>query len=159
MISAPASSPASSAIPTRSPSSTARCASPMRNGIARISALVAALDELGLRPGDHLVTALQNRWEAATLHWACQFAGIVITPINWRAKADEIDFWIENSEAKAVVFEDVIGRGRRAIGEAAQSRPRIALEHGASRRDPIDHAVERARDRRRAARRRPTPGR
>ena len=39
--------------------------------------------------GDHLVTALQNRWEAATLHWACQFAGIVITPVNWRSTASE----------------------------------------------------------------------
>src|SRR5882762_688838 len=64
-----------------------------------ISALVLAFDELGLLPGDHLVTALQNRWEAATLHWACQFAGIVITPINWRSKSDEIDFFIENAEA------------------------------------------------------------
>ena len=44
-------------------------------------------DELGLKPGDHLVTVLQNRWEAATLHWACQFAGIIITPVNWRATA------------------------------------------------------------------------
>src|ERR1043165_8892795 len=30
----------------------------------RISALVAGLDSLGLEPGDHVVTALQNRWEA-----------------------------------------------------------------------------------------------
>ena len=58
---------------------------------AQISALVAGFDRLGLVPGDHLVAVLQNRWEAATLHWACQFAGIVITPINWRSKADEID--------------------------------------------------------------------
>src|SRR5437763_17151718 len=36
---------------------------------ARISAVVAGFDQLGLAPGDHLVTALQNRWEAATLHW------------------------------------------------------------------------------------------
>ncbi|MEA2934883.1 MAG: 2-furoate---CoA ligase, partial [Variibacter sp.] len=58
----------------------------------RISSVVAGLDKLGVRPGDHLVTALQNRWEAATLHWACQFAGIIITPINWRAKPEDIDF-------------------------------------------------------------------
>ena len=52
---------------------------------ARISDTVAGLDRLGLKPGDHLVTVLQNRLEAATLHWACQFAGLVLTPINWRA--------------------------------------------------------------------------
>src|SRR5207248_10339999 len=52
----------------------------------KISGLVAGLDALGLKPGDHLVTVLQNRWEAATLHWACQFTAIVVTPLNWRSK-------------------------------------------------------------------------
>jgi len=69
----------------------------------RISAVAAGLGELGLAPGDHLVTLLQNRWEAATLHWACQFTGVVITPINWRAKPDELDFCLEDSAAKALV--------------------------------------------------------
>jgi 2-furoate---CoA ligase len=74
---------------------------------ARISSVVAAFDDLGLKPGDHIVTVLQNRWEAATIHWACQFAGIVITPINWRAKSDELDFCIENSESRVVIYESV----------------------------------------------------
>ncbi|HEY2756827.1 MAG TPA: AMP-binding protein, partial [Pseudolabrys sp.] len=94
---------------------------------ARISAVVAGFDELGLMPGDHLITVLQNRWEAATIHWACQFAGIVITPINWRSKADEIDFCVGNSEAKAVVFEDVSASAMRESKEA-QARIRIALD-------------------------------
>src|SRR5580693_5155524 len=65
---------------------------------AEISSLVAAFDDLDLKPGDHLVTVLQNRWEAATIHWACQFAGLIVTPLNWRAKPDEIDYGIENAE-------------------------------------------------------------
>jgi 2-furoate---CoA ligase len=91
-----------------------------------ISAVVASLEEIGLRHGDHLVSALQNRWEAATLHWACQFAGIVMTPINWRAKYDEIDFAVENCTAKAVVYESV---SAEAVGESAACRDiaRIAL--------------------------------
>src|SRR5215475_9111698 len=93
----------------------------------RISALVAGLDSLGFAPGDHIVTALQNRWEAATLHWACQFAGVIVTPVNWRAKADELDFLIENAEAKAVIYEDATA-GAAAQSKAAQSRPRIALD-------------------------------
>jgi len=74
---------------------------------ARISSVVAAFDRIGLKPGDHLVTVLQNCEAAATLHWACQLAGIVVTPVNWRAKADELDFCIENSESCAVVYQDV----------------------------------------------------
>src|SRR3984893_9354395 len=73
----------------------------------RISSLVASFDRIGLKPGDHIVTVLQNCEAAATLHWACQLAGLVITPINWRAKDDELDFCIENSESCAVVYQDV----------------------------------------------------
>src|ERR1700732_196983 len=73
----------------------------------RISSLVAFFDGVGLKPGDHIVTVLQNWAPAATLHWACQLAGLVITPINWRAKDDELDFCIENSESCAVVYQDV----------------------------------------------------
>ncbi len=92
----------------------------------RISAVVAACDDLGLKPGDHLATVLQNRWEAATIHWACQFAGIICTPVNWRSKVDEIDYCLADSEAKAVFLEDVSADSVRRSHEAA-SRPRIVL--------------------------------
>jgi len=78
-----------------------------REWYSRISSLVASFETLGLKAGDRVLTLLQNRWEAATLHWACQLAGLVITPINWRAKADELDFCIENSEACALFYQDV----------------------------------------------------
>ncbi|MGP8119679.1 MAG: AMP-binding protein [Xanthobacteraceae bacterium] len=85
---------------------------------ARISSLVAGFDRIGLKPGDHVVTVLQNCEQAATLHWACQLAGIVITPVNWRVKADELDFYIEDSEARAVVYQDIsaemVARSTRA---------------------------------------------
>jgi 2-furoate---CoA ligase len=91
-----------------------------------ISALVASFDRLGVRPGDHVVTMLQNRWEAATLHWACQLAGIVITPINWRAKADELDFYIENSEACAIFFQDVSVEAVKGSSHAGRL-PRVSV--------------------------------
>jgi 2-furoate---CoA ligase len=93
----------------------------------RISALVAGFDAIGLKTGDHLVTALQNRWEAATLHWACQFAGLVITPLNWRSTADELDFLLADADAAAVAYEDVSAPAI-AASAAAQKLPRIALD-------------------------------
>jgi len=93
----------------------------------RISALVAGLDQLGLVPGEHVVSALTNRWEAATLHWACQMAGLIITPLNWRATTDDLDFCITDADARAVVYEDVSAPAVRA-SKAAQTRPRIAIE-------------------------------
>jgi len=97
-----------------------------RDWYARISSLVAGLDELGLRPGDHLVTLLQNRWEAATIHWACQFAGIVITPLNWRATADELDFCLADAQAKAIVYERVSAEAVHASAQA-RGRARVAV--------------------------------
>ena len=93
---------------------------------AKISALVAAFDEIGLKPGDHLVTVLQNRWEAATLHWACQFAGIIITPLNWRATSEELDFCIEDADARAIVYQDVSA----ASGSRRKARPIPAAHCG-----------------------------
>ncbi|MBT6590671.1 MAG: AMP-binding protein, partial [Rhodospirillaceae bacterium] len=49
---------------------------------------------------------LQNRYEAATLHMAAQIAGLVITPLNWRASAEELDYVLNDAGAKAIVFED-----------------------------------------------------
>ena len=97
-----------------------------RNWYKRISALVAAFDELGLEPGDHLVTVLQNRWEAATIHWACQFAGVIVTPLNWRSTADELDFCVDDADAKAIAYEQVSAAAVDASGRA-QARRRIAV--------------------------------
>jgi 2-furoate---CoA ligase len=103
---------------------------------SRISAVVAAFDDLGLRPGDHVVTALQNRWEAATIHWACQFAGIVITPVNWRAKSDELDFCIENSEAGVVIYEGVSAEAVTGLESTFARRARRIVVGDQIARDP-----------------------
>jgi 2-furoate---CoA ligase len=93
----------------------------------RISGLVAGLHSLDLRAGDHIVTALQNRWEAATLHWACQFAGVIATPVNWRSTAGELDFFLVDAEAKALVYEDASAAATEA-SQSARQLPRIALD-------------------------------
>jgi len=71
----------------------------------RIGAVQRGLAEAGLQRGDRLLAVLQNRWEMATLHWACQFAGIVMTPLNWRAKPDEVDYCLADAEARAIAWE------------------------------------------------------
>src|SRR3954454_8422674 len=97
-----------------------------RHWYATISALVGAFDELSLRPGDHLLTVLQNNWQAATVYWACQLAGIIVTPLNWRSTSDELDFCLADAEAKALIFESVSASSVQASGQA-QQRTRIAV--------------------------------
>jgi 2-furoate---CoA ligase len=92
----------------------------------RISALVAGFDRLGLKPGDHLVTALQNNWQAASIHWACQFAGVIVTPLNWRSTSAELDYCLDDADAKAIVYEAVSEEATRASA-AAGKRRKIAV--------------------------------
>lgn len=95
--------------------------------------VAAGLGAMGLGKGDRLVTMLQNRLDAATLHWACQITGIVITPLNWRATAAELDSVLADAGARAVAFEAATaptvagansarGIPRLAIGDAAGDR-------------------------------------
>src|SRR5512145_1720845 len=86
---------------------------------ARIRRVAGGLAVAGLARGDHLVVVMQNRWEMATLHWACQFLGVVVTPLNWRAKADEVDYCAGDADARAVVFEPV---SAVAVDEAQRLR-------------------------------------
>ena len=92
----------------------------------RVGAAMAGLRDLGLARGDHLLVVMQNRWEMATLHWACQFLGVVFTPLNWRAKGDEIDYCLGDSSARAVVFDSAVGPAVRESKRAA-ALPRIGV--------------------------------
>lgn len=105
------------------------------------------LRELGLVRGDRLLVVLQNRWEMATLHWACQFAGIVIVPLNWRAKPEELDYCVTDAAVKAIIYEPV-SADAVVQSPAAQAVPRIGLDDAPGRTTAFDALlVERNRDR------------
>jgi 2-furoate---CoA ligase len=115
---------------SRDPNALAIVDGPMRltyaQWVARISSVVAGLHDLGVKKGDHLVSVLQNRWETATLHWACQFLGVIITPLNWRVTADELDFSLADSAAQLLVYEDVAAASVAGAGRAA-ALPRVRV--------------------------------
>jgi len=91
-----------------------------------ITHLAGGLTALGLRRGDRLAVILQNRLEMLSLHWACQLAGVVVTPLNWRIKPEELDYCLADSEATAIVFDDVAA-DTVAMAVAAQRLPRVAI--------------------------------
>jgi 2-furoate---CoA ligase len=93
-----------------------------------IKTVAGGLEKQGLGHGAHLLVVMQNRWEMATIHWACQLLGVIVTPLNWRSKADEIDYCIADSTAKLIIYDDscidavraserVSGIGAIAVGE------------------------------------------
>src|ERR1700712_4592441 len=89
--------------------------------------VASGLRDVGIERGDRLLVVLQNRWEMATLHWACQFAGIVIVPLNWRAKPDELDYCVTAAGVKAIFYEPECADAV-VQSPAAQNVPRIGLD-------------------------------
>ena len=71
-----------------------------------VSRVAGGIGALGLRPGDRLAVIMQNRWEMAALHWACQLAGVVAVPLNWRSNANELDYFLTDSGAAALAFDE-----------------------------------------------------
>ncbi|MCU0937617.1 MAG: AMP-binding protein [Burkholderiaceae bacterium] len=112
---------------------------------AQVAGAMRGLDALGLARGDHLLVVLQNRWQMATLHWACQFAGLVVTPLNWRAKADEIDYCLKDSLAKAIVYEPVV---ETAVAESVLAKRvvRIGLNGAAGAGERLEDWLRAAGD-------------
>jgi 2-furoate---CoA ligase len=93
---------------------------------AEICRVAEGLAALGLRRGDRLAVILQNRIEMASLHWACQFLGIVVTPLNWRMKAEELDYCLADAEAGALIF-DAVAVDAVAGARRAGDLPRVAI--------------------------------
>jgi len=91
------------------------------------TSVATGLAELGITKGDHLLTLLQNNWQAAVLYWACQISGVIITPVNWRANAEEVDYFLENSTAVGVVYQD-ISASAIAGSTVASALIRIAVD-------------------------------
>ena len=91
-----------------------------------VSRLAAGLGGLGLGHGDRLAVIMQNRWEMAALHWACQLAGVVVVPLNWRSNADELDYFLEDSGAAALAFDESAAAAVAGSACAARLR-RIAV--------------------------------
>jgi 2-furoate---CoA ligase len=90
------------------------------------SRVAKGLSDIGIGAGDHLLVVLQNRAEMAIVHWATQLAGIIVTPVNWRATGSEIDFFLEDSGSRAVLFEPV-SEAAIAASMRAQGLTRIAV--------------------------------
>src|SRR5262249_7156006 len=50
-------------------------------------------------------------------------------PVNWRVKADELDFCIENSESRALIYQDV---SDGAVAASARAARLLVMRAGAS---------------------------
>jgi len=68
---------------------------------------------LGLERGDHIAILLENHPRFFQLCWAAQRSGIYYTAISWRLQQEEVEYIVNNCEAK--VF--ITSAERRAVVE------------------------------------------
>ncbi len=84
-----------------------------------IRRVAGGLSAMGLKRGDRLVCVMANRYEMATLYWACQMLAAVFTPFNWRATADDIAFVLEDAAPRLIAFDDAAGEAVKAALEGS----------------------------------------
>ena len=91
---------------------------------SRTNKLANSLLSMGLRKGDRLAVMLYNCVESIEISCACAKIGVVVVTVNWRFVSREVEFVVNNSDAKAIVldkeFIDCVNLARpnlRNIGE------------------------------------------
>jgi len=70
-----------------------------------VEKVAASLQRLGIQKQDRVVVILKNRHENVMVYWALQKIGAIYTPINHRLSTKEVEYCVNDAEAKAVVYE------------------------------------------------------
>lgn len=63
---------------------------------------------LGLRRGDHIAVASENRLDLFPILWAAQRTGLFYTPVNWHLSAPEAAYVVENCGATVLVVSAML---------------------------------------------------
>ena len=84
---------------------------------ARINQLARVLRNYNLGEGDAAALICTNRAEFLEAMFATARTGIRITPINWHLTAKEINYIVENCEAKAIIGDAALSEKLQQVGE------------------------------------------
>lgn len=72
----------------------------------RVNRLAHSLFAMGLEKGDKVAVLMENSIEIVEIYLATAKTGLTIVPINFRLVGDEVQFIVQNSDAKAMVVQD-----------------------------------------------------
>jgi long-chain acyl-CoA synthetase len=78
----------------------------------------------GLSPGDSIAALIGNDDYFFDLFWACHRAGLYITPVNWHLQRDEIEYIVDNCDAKAFIAH---ARWAEVAQSVAAASPKLAV--------------------------------
>jgi fatty-acyl-CoA synthase len=98
---------------------------------AAVNRTAHALRERGLSKGDRLALRSHNSWEWAALSFAVAKLGVVLVPVNFMLRADDVAFILGHSGAAGIVAEDALAavatEGCRLAGLSGGIRGWIGL--------------------------------
>jgi len=72
----------------------------------RVNRLAHSLMGLGLEKGDKVAVLLENSIEIIEVYLATAKSGLIIVPINFRLVGPEVEYIVNNSDAKAFIVHD-----------------------------------------------------
>ena len=72
----------------------------------RVNKLAHSLYSLGLQKGDKVAVLLENSIEIVEVFLATAKTGLIIVPINFRLVSPEVEYIVNNSDAKAMIVHD-----------------------------------------------------
>ena len=98
---------------------------------SRVARLANAMSELGVGSGDRVAVMQVNCNEHIESYFACATLDAVFVPVNFRARAEELSFMLNDSGTKAIIagqrYHDMINTIRTELTTVEQV---IGLEQG-----------------------------
>ena len=72
---------------------------------SRVCRLSSAWAELGLNPGDRIALLMQNSSRYIEVYQAAALMGVAVVPLNFRFVASEVEYVVNHSGARALIFD------------------------------------------------------
>src|SRR6266403_2507814 len=72
---------------------------------SRVCRLSSALTRLGVEPGDRIALLMQNSSRYIEVYQAAALMGVAVVPLNFRFVAGEIEYVVNHSGARALIFD------------------------------------------------------
>jgi acyl-CoA synthetase (AMP-forming)/AMP-acid ligase II len=82
---------------------------------SRVCRLSSALAEMGLAPGDRIALLMQNSSRYLELYQSAALMGAAVVPLNFRFTASEVEYVVNHSGARALIFDAFLADTVRSL--------------------------------------------
>lgn len=112
----------------------------------RVGQVTAALEGLGIRPGDRVAVLCANSHVMLELHNAVPSHGSVLVPLNIRLSEDELIYILTHSGARLLVATVEFAERARAVGAATGVPVVVAGDEGVGTGDAYERMLDAAQE-------------